>query len=236
MTQSALLNNIDHYDLRVITRHGAEFGDNVMSALTFPAEFRNLQAYYPIVLQKSHDGSTLVPLALFGFEEGENLFLDSAGWDATYVPLTIERHPFQIGVNGEQLTLNIDVDHPRISRTEGEVLFLPQGGTTPYIDRINSVLMTIHEGIQSTPAFIAALVQLELVESFVLDITMADGSQHRLVGFYTIHEERLGALGADALAALHQAGYLQAIYMMIASMTQFRALIERKNRAYAARR
>jgi hypothetical protein len=235
MAHSVLLNNIDHHDLRVITRRGAEFGDNVMSAVTFPAEFRNLQAHYPIVLQKSHDGTSLVPLALFGFEEGENLFLTKDGWDSTYLPLSLERHPFQIGVSGEQLMIHVDLDHPRVSRSEGEVLFLPQGGTTEFTDRISAVLTTIHEGLQATPGFIEALLRNELVESFVVDIEMKDGSQHRLVGFYTIHEERLAALGSEALMALHQQGYLQAIYMMVASMSQFRALIERKNLAYAAR-
>lgn len=236
MAHSVLLNNIDHHDLRIITRRGAEFGDNVMSAVTFPAEFRSLQPHYPIVLQKSQDGVSLVPLALLGFEEGENLFLVDGRWDATYVPLSIERHPFQIGVSADQLMIHVDLDHPRVSRSEGEVLFLPQGGTTEFTDRMGSALTTIHQGLQSTPAFIEALLRNELVESFVVDIEMVDGSQNRLVGFYTIHEERLAALGGEALAALNQAGFLQPIYMMIASMSQFRALIERKNLVYAAQR
>jgi hypothetical protein len=235
MAKTVLLNNVDHPDLRVITRRGLQYGDNVMSAVTFPAEFRALQSHYPIVLQKSADGTSLVPLVLFGFEEGENLFLAGDGWDATYIPLAVERLPFQIGINGEQMMIHIDLDHPRVSRTEGELLFLPQGGTTEFTDRISAVLMAIHEGLQATPAFIEALLRYELVESFVVDIEMADGAQNRLVGFYTIHEERLQALGGEALAALNQAGFLQPIYMMIASMSQFRALIERKNIAYAAR-
>ena len=48
-----LLNNVDHKDLRVITTRGAEYGDDVMFALTFPAEFRNIQAHYPIVFRKT---------------------------------------------------------------------------------------------------------------------------------------------------------------------------------------
>ena len=59
-----------------------EYGDAVMSAVTFPAEFRSLQAHYPIVFRKSQDGTTFEPVALFGFEEGQNLFLGPHGWDA----------------------------------------------------------------------------------------------------------------------------------------------------------
>jgi hypothetical protein len=85
------------------------------------------------------------------------------------------------------------------------------------------VLRSIHDGLETTKTFIEALLHLELLESFVLDIELDDGSQNRLAGFYTINEERLAALKADQLARLHEAGYLQAIYMAVASLSQFRA-------------
>src|SRR5690349_14930141 len=232
MANTVLLNNIDHKDLRVITTRSAEYGDNVMSALTFPAEFRNIQAHYPIVFRKAADGQ-FQPLALFGFEEKQNLFLGRRGWDATYLPLMIERVPFLIGRSGEQLVIHIDVESPRVSRTEGEVLFRPHGGTTEFLERMNSVLLAIHQGIEGTPAFIAALLEHELLESFVFDIQLANGSQNRLAGFYIINEERLGALGGAALERLNAAGHLAAIYMAIASLSNFRTLIELQNRTHA---
>jgi hypothetical protein len=79
--------------------------------------------------------------------------------------------------------------------------------------------------------FVAALVELELIESFVLDVELDDGSQNRLAGFYTINEDRLAKLTGEQLARLHDKGYLQAIYMAVASLAQFRGLIQRKNRA-----
>jgi hypothetical protein len=101
---------------------------------------------------------------------------------------------------------------------------------------MNSVLLTIHQGLEAAPGFIDALLKLELLESFVLDIELDDRSQNRLTGFYTIHEERLGALDGASLERLHEAGYLQAIYMQIASLSHFRDLIERRNRLNAAHR
>jgi hypothetical protein len=92
------------------------------------------------------------------------------------------------------------------------------------------VLFTIHQGLQDNTGLVAALLQHELLESFVFDIELDDGSQNRLAGFYTIHEERLAALDSAALEALHKAGYLQPIYMALASLSQFRRLIDRKNR------
>lgn len=234
MTNSVLLNNIDHRDLRIITARHAQYGDNVMTALTFPQEFRNLQAHYPIVFFKTEDGTRFQAAALLGFQEGENLFLNASGWDANYVPLTIARQPFLIGsVQGEML-LHVDLDSPRVSRTEGEPVFLEYGGNTDFLERMSSTLLAIHEGLQQTAAFTSALLELNLLESFVFDVELADGSQNRLAGCYTINEERLQALEGPALEQLNRAGFLQPIFMVIASLSNLSALAERKRRAHAA--
>ncbi|MES2126632.1 MAG: SapC family protein [Pseudomonadota bacterium] len=233
MSNPVLLNNVDHQNLHVRTERAAEYGDDMMCAITFPSEFRDVQAHYPIVFRKGADGVSFEALALFGFQEEENLFLGPQGWDASYVPLAVERQPFLIGVNGDELMVHVDLDNPRVSDSGGEPVFLPHGGTTDFLERMNSVLAAIHHGLQAAPAFVAALLENELLESFVFDIELNDGSQNRLAGFYTINEERLAALGGAALERLNKAGYLQPIYMVIASMSNFRALIERKNRAHA---
>lgn len=232
MTNNVLLNNVDHKDLRIITTRSADYGDNVMFAPTFPAEFRSVQAHYPIVFRKAADGQ-FQPLALFGFQEKQNLFLRARGWDATYVPLMIERLPFLIGRSGEQLLVHVDLDSPRVSRTTGEPVFLAHGGSTEFLERMNSMLLAIHDGLEGTPAFIARLLEYQLLESFVLDIELANGSQNRLTGFYTLNEERLAQLSGFALELMSKAGHLQAAYMAIASLSNFRALIERQNQLHA---
>jgi hypothetical protein len=236
MSKHVQLNGVEHGNLRVITQKAAEFGDNVMCASTFPAEFRSLQARYPIVFSKSSDNHFL-PVALLGFEKDENLFLTESGWDASYIPLTIDCQPFLIGlaqrndVGGEpeQPMVHIDMDSPRISYSEGESLFLEHGGYSPYLTRISSMLAFIHNGYQRVAPFITALTQHDLIEPFSADITLNDGSKNRLTGFYTIHEERLKMLRGDDLAALNEQGFLEPIYMQLASLSQFQGLIDRKN-------
>jgi len=235
MANPVLLNNIDHKDLRVITRHGADLGDDQAFVATFPAEFRQLQAHYPIVFRKPEGSDAYEPIALFGFEAGENLFLDGQSWDAAAVPLLVSRMPFLIGQHGEELMIHVDMDSPRVGKDEGEPVFLPHGGMSPHLENVNSMLLAIHEGMGANAGFIEALLKNELLEGFSLDITLDDGSQHRLGGFYTIHEERLAALDAATLDRLHKAGYLAAIYFQIASLSNFRDLIDRKNRRHAAR-
>jgi hypothetical protein len=112
-------------------------------------------------------------------------------------------------------------------------VFLPHGGASEFLERINSVLLTIHQGVEALPAFNDALARHGLVESFVMDVEAADGSNNRLAGFFTIDEARLAALDAAALAELHAAGYLSALYRMVASIAHFRDLVERYNRRLA---
>ena len=236
MPRTVLLNNVDHHDLRVVTRRGAEFGDDVMAVTTFPAEFRQLQAHHPIVFRKTPDGTGFEPVALLGLQEGQNLFLRPDGrWDAPVMPLALERLPFYIGRDGDELVVHVDLDSPRLNTTEGEPLFLPQGGSSDFLQRMNSVLLAIHQGLQTTPAFVAALLAHDLLEPFTFEATLGDGRHCALSGHYTVHEDRLAALDGATLAQLSRAGHLQAAYMAVASMSQLQALVARMEAADGGR-
>jgi len=104
VAKNALVNNIDHKEIKIITDRSAEFGDNVWYSLTFPAEFRSIQAYYPIFFNKNPDTGKFISVALFGFKEHENLFLNENGWNADYIPTSVLRSPFLIGKQQPQLT------------------------------------------------------------------------------------------------------------------------------------
>ena len=228
MSRHALLNNIDHRDLRIDTRRVPGLGDEVMFAPTFPGEFRELQACYPIVFHEDAGGA-LQPVALLGLEEGQNLFLGEDGWDTAYLPLAIERQPFLIGIgeDGEPM-VHIDLGSPRIANDAGEPVFKEFGGTTAYLDRVSSVLRALHEGLHGNAH--------GLLEPFVLDIQLKDGTRHRLAGFQTIAEERLRELDGAVLRQLNRSGALEAIHMAMASLSNLRDLIERMERRRAADR
>ena len=235
-----ILDNITHQDLKIALRQGAEYGDNQQCVPAYLPEFRQLQSDYPLFLRKNEQ-QQFEPLALLGFVEQENLFLTSKGWDAAYIPLSIQRQPFLIGrqqvredgMVREQRVLHIDLDHPRVSRGDsqnaGEPLFLPYGGQTPFLQDMAGLLETLHLGMQDANNFVALLEQYQLLEPVTVNVTLKDSSSHQLVGFLTIAEEQLAKLDGAALAQLHQQGYLQAIYLMIASQAQIRQLVALKN-------
>lgn len=237
MANHVSINSSDHQNLKVITEHSEEYGDNVWFTLTFPTEFRSVQAYYPIFFNKDQSTGQFFSVALFGFQDNENLFLSNNQWDAAYIPLSITRQPFLIGVqkvvedgtDHEQRVLHIDLEHPRVNKEKGEALFLEFGGNTPYLDNAADMLETLHHGLIDSKLFIDMLIEHELLESFTLDVTLNDESKNQMVGFYTINEDKLKELSSDTLTLLHDKGYLQAIYMTIASQSNIRTLMNKKN-------
>jgi hypothetical protein len=235
MTQPVMLHPQEHKDLRIVTRRSADLGDDVQFCLTFPLEFSAVQAHYPIVFRATGDETGWEALALFGLQAGENLFLgpDGNGWHASYVPLAIARQPFLVGVAGPEPTIHIDLDHPRVSRSEGEVLFLRFGGTSEYMEQVDGMLSAIHDGLAGVPAFYEALAALDLLVPFSAEFALQNGTVERLEGFHAIDEARLATLSADALERLNRAGYLHAIYMAVASLSNLRDLVARKERRHA---
>ena len=237
MTNHVLLNNVDHKDLKVITTRSAEYGDNVQCAITFSWEFRSIQAHYPIFFSKNGGNGRFSTVAMFGFEDKENLFLSDTGWDSTYIPLSIKREPFLIGFQqptdassgDKEPVIHVNMDSPRVSESDGEAVFLAHGGISPYLEQTNSILNTINEGYPVHELFIKELVEHDLLEPFALDIQLNDGSQNRLMGFHTINEDALFELDGDVLAGLNEKGFLLPIYMALASLSNIRDLIDRKN-------
>jgi|SRR5688572_30795287 hypothetical protein len=234
MTKHAVLDGETHRDLRVRTDASPDLGDGVMACLTVPTEFRRVQNEFPILFRRDLERGDFSALALFGFETGENLFLEEGRWDARYRPLALSIQPFLIGTppNGDgPRQVHIDLEHARISPDEdGMRLFDEHGQATPFLESVAGKLGELDEGYRETAGFFAALSRHELLEPFSLDVELADGARHRLVGYHLINESWLRALDGAAIAELHAAGYLMPIFMALASLSNISALVKRKNR------
>lgn len=237
MSQHSILNPADHGQLRIHTEAGAQYGDAVMACLTMPAEFREVQAHYPIVFRRDAETGKLAALALFGFEAGENLYLHGSTWDARYRPMAHAVQPFLIGRAAEEGAppqVHIDMAHARISASgEGMRVFDDAGTPTPYLETVANMLGDLDYAWHESAAFFDALEAYGLVEPFSLEVTLDNGAVQSLVGFQTIHEERLASLDGEALSDLMAQGHLARIYMVLASLAQFGNLVARKNRKIA---
>lgn len=235
MAQRVLLNNVDHADLRVITRAAPEFGDAVNQALVFPNEFDALQREYPILFRKDANGEHQA-VALLGLERDENLYLDGDRWTARHVPASLQRGPFSIAEGGadSQPMIHIDLDHPRVSREEGEPLFLPAGGNAPYLQHIARLLGLLYDGLEVNRPFFKALEELDLIEPVAIEVKLNDREAYDLPDVFVVSQDRLAALGGPDLERLNASGVLRAAYAAISSLGNMSRLIDAKNRRLAA--
>jgi hypothetical protein len=238
MVQHVMLNNVTHKDLRVVTGHSAAFGENVATAMVVPTEFLQAQREYPIFFRKDPATEDYMAVVLLGLQKDENLFLDEQGWHADYVPGVIARGPFFIGYQRREVqgkvenvpVMHIDMEHPRISRSEGEALFRPDGSNTRYLDGIADLLNGVHKGMDINRPMFDALKAADLIESVQLEVKVNSEEQYNLTGLFTVSREKLNNLDADTLFKLHRAGYLQAAFLVASSINNVQRLIDMKNR------
>ena len=172
------------------------------------------------------------PVALLGLTREENLFLDGeGGWRASYVPALLRRGPFSIAApevpDGEPM-IRVDLDDPRVSRNEGTPVFLPLGGNSPYLEQLTAVLRAIYVGHHLLDPMIAAFESAGLLRPVNLEARVGEGEVYAVTDALVIDRERLAALGAEELAALHQGGFLQAAFMAAASLGMMQRLVELK--------
>jgi hypothetical protein len=229
----AALNPEAHRALRVRTDGETVPSDAVQTCITVPDEFRRVQNEYLILFRRDPERDEFTALVMFGFEAGENLYLENGRWDATYRPLAMSIQPFLIGGapgDAEAKQVHIDLEHARIAPgDEGIRLFDDEGRHSPYLEAMIDRLGALDAGYERTGDFFAALKRHDLLEPMSIDITLDDGTTNRLVGFHVINEDRLQALDAAALGELHAEGHLMPAFMAIASVANLGRLVARKN-------
>jgi hypothetical protein len=222
MARIALLNSQGHRHLRIQPGASARYGDNQRFVSVILGEFPHLAAHYPILLSKDSNTGAFFVGAMLGFDEGENLFLDSRGME-TYRPLNLQRGPFFTSDND----LAIDLDSPRID-DGGVALFTDAGEPTQYLQSIMALFRDVTRGLALTKTFVDTVVGMKLVEPIDISVALDDGKRN-LTGLYTINEEVLRALLDESVLGFFRNGYLQLMYLMLASLKQLPVLARRKN-------
>jgi hypothetical protein len=240
MTNNVLLNNIDHANLKVITRYGAAYGDSVNQTLVFPTEFAEVQREYPIFLRKDADGA-FQAVVLLGFDKGENLFLNEPNWNARYIPAVLQRGPFSIGfqqkgVRGQivsEAMVHVNLEDKRVNETEGEPVFLPQGGNSPYLGRVAHVLQIITRGSEIAQPIYNALDEAGLLEPVQMEVNLDAHSSYKFPNYYTVAADTLAKLDGAKLERLNKTGSLNAAFLILSSLNNVSRLIDLKNRKRA---
>lgn len=240
MANNIILDRDKHRNTRILTARGAEFGENIHCVPVIADELRHLILEYPVCLIKNHDTGQFGLYALLGLEAGENLFLDDTVWSANYVPAHLKRQPFMVAINGDEdshptpnnTVITIDTDNTRVKEggSDGEPLFVKNGEPSEYLKGITDLLSSLVPGIVKTESFIKELADHDLIESIQLNISLIDGEEKKFDGLYIINEDNLQELSGDKLQEFYSKGYIQACYLLMASMGHVQKLITLKRK------
>jgi hypothetical protein len=235
MANHERLNVEQHKNIRVIPAFSADLGDNQNRCAVFPSEFATLQKEYPIFLERNPANGEYQAVTFLGFDDNENCYLSANGqWLADYIPAAIAKGPFLIGLTQDDAKIDINRDHPKVSSTQGELLFDEKGQPTPYLDYISDVLFCLHQGITKSQEIYQLWHKHELIDGIDMNIDFEDKSTFSASHLLTINHNKLATLSADALLELNTHGALEAAFWMTSSLANVKKLMAKRQQKLVA--
>ena len=189
------------------------------------------QRFHPIVFTP---GDQPLPLALFGLNDGVNMYLDENNMliAEAYLPAWVRRYPFmlvRLDETRDELSLCFDPASGLVGDfEEGSPLFVdgePSDDTKGLLQFCEQFEM----GAQKTTAFGVELKQLGLLIDSEVTINVADRPEPCVYrGFQMIDEQKLRDLRGDQLRKMAQNGMLPLIHAHMFSMQLMPMLFERQ--------
>lgn len=192
-----------------------------------------------IVCQRSHpivftSGDDPLPIALYGLNEGVNLYLDDQGLPTpdSYLPAYVRRYPFmlvRLRPDSEDLSLCFDPKADLLGDyEEGQPLF-ENGEPTDQIKATLEFCEQFEMGAQRTSQFVAELKEMGLLMEGEVTIQQPGVDQPFLYrGFQIVDEQKLRDLRGDQLRKIMQSGMLPLIHAHLFSLALMPILFQRQ--------
>jgi len=197
-------------------------------------EFSLVQRHFPIVFSV---GDNPIPIALFGLNEGVNVFLDADGRpldSSVYMPAYIRRYPFllaRLRPDSDELSLCFDPTCEGIGADEDGAPLFENGEPSEVIKGILQFNEMFEQAGARTGAFMRDLKELDLLMPGELSIQPEGAPQPFIYrGFQMVNEEKLANLRGDQLRKIHKNGMLPLLYAHIFSIAMMREIFGRQAR------
>jgi hypothetical protein len=182
---------------------------------------------YPVVFASV---APYMPLAVTGLRQNENLFVDASGaWrEGVYIPAYARRYPFALArrPGGDQFTLCIDGDSPRLIEDGGQALF---DGKEPSELTKNALQFCVafEQEMEATRKLMEVIHATNILVPNQATVNLPSGASLALTDFLVIDEQKLAALSDAVFAKLRAANALPLIYGHLASRALWRDLLQR---------
>jgi hypothetical protein len=193
-------------------------------ALTL-SEFGVAARNYPIVFSAA---APVVPFAVLGVRDNENLFLDKDGkWrEDAYVPAYVRRYPFIFTEvpNTERLVLCVDEAAEHFEKTGSSQPFFVDGKPSENLTRALRFNEMFHAQLDDTRRFGAWLEENGMLEEKMARAELPGGQSYTLRGFRLISPEKIGVLKDEQVLELHKKGWLPLLHFHLQSLTNWAVL------------
>jgi hypothetical protein len=108
----------------------------------------------------------------------------------------------------------------------GALLFNEHGGQTEDLKRVLDFSREYQNSLELTNRFAAEVDQLGLLDEVSADVALRVGGRYRLGGLRVISRRKLVDLTDKAAREFIANGYLELIYLHLASLTSFQLLVD----------
>ena len=209
------------------------FATNSIVAALALAEIPRAALALPIAFRR--EGQEVVPVALLGFEAGQNLFVDEAGrWLGSYIPATFRGYPFALAAieSSGKLILCVDEGSNAVAEEGPERFFEPDGSLSPKLSRLLEFLRATIASQQAARQAAGRLGAAGLLEPWPLVVRRSEGDAE-IAGLWRVAEAKLVELDGDTLKALMTSGTMSLAYCQLLSM-QHTSRLEELHQHYRA--
>jgi hypothetical protein len=226
-THIAPINSNVHLKLKMSELVNFNFAKTTNASILTTAEFEKGSKTYPILFVM--DGKDILPVALFGIEDKQNLFLKwNNQWDATYIPAHIRRYPFSLASvdTTSEFVVCLDEKATVIGKSGEFSLFLANGKQSEFLNEKIRFLQELQVEYEKTLLFTKKINELNLFEPMNANINLSNGDKLSVSGFFTISKEKFKQLDSEIYKDMVENDEMKLIYEHFSSLENFSTLID----------
>jgi len=214
-----------HSGLRLLPTAGYAFAAKETHVRLGLSEFGHVCGFLPTAFVETNQGR-IIPVAVLGLQQGRNLMVAEDGrWLSPVIPAAVRIHPFAMARNGaDSFAMGVDEASSRLSTTEGDPLYGPDGMPTPTTSRIFDENRAVLRDQEMAATFAEALRGLSLLRPIAVKVTTADGPLTTAGGIRVLDEAAFRALPEAQILAWWKNGYLAPIFAHLVSLAHFQVL------------
>lgn len=230
--QPVALDSAEHRSLKLrLPITDWSLAKNLNAMFVAAAEFGDVCREFPIVFVKAGkepDGSeAIAPIAVFGLDQTENLYVTGERWRAQYMPAVLRAYPFCIArIDDQRFAICVDMAFPGTSVLEGQPLFTEDGQQAELMKAMTQHLEALETEIQRTRLVGKRLLELDVLREMRFDATLPDGRQHTVDGFLTVDDKKMTELPDSVVGDLHRSGILGLVHLHWVSLGNMRRLVD----------